>query len=132
MKRLTNGTGDGRQIDLTDEDDKWVRAPLAFEMLNNKIAAAPVLRHFDPDRTPVVVVYASDWAISAALMHVHDGVYMPVNFTSRMLKSNALNYGAGEKGVLARVLHAVGHEVGQGIDSTLDLGMAGAIIRPAR
>ncbi|KAG2908683.1 hypothetical protein PC117_g19867 [Phytophthora cactorum] len=57
-------------------------------------------------------------------MHVHDGVYMPVNFTSRMLKSNALNYGTGEKEVLARVLHAVGHEVGQGIDSILDLGMA--------
>ncbi|KAG2782478.1 hypothetical protein Pcac1_g7559 [Phytophthora cactorum] len=43
MKRLTNGTGDGRQIDLTDEDDKWVRAPLAFEMLKNKIVAAAVL-----------------------------------------------------------------------------------------
>ncbi|KAG3110792.1 hypothetical protein PI125_g9722 [Phytophthora idaei] len=48
-------------------------------MLKNMIAATPVLRHFDPDRILVVVVYASDWEISAALMQEHDGVYMPVN-----------------------------------------------------
>ncbi|ETK79067.1 hypothetical protein L915_15044, partial [Phytophthora nicotianae] len=41
-------------------------------MLKNKIATAPVLRHFDSDRVLVVVVYGSDWAISAALVQEHD------------------------------------------------------------
>ncbi|ETN15080.1 hypothetical protein PPTG_22070 [Phytophthora nicotianae INRA-310] len=70
-------------------------------MLKNKIATAPVLRHFDPDRVSVVVVYASDWAISAALVQEHDGTYMPVTFTSRTLKPNELNYGMVEKEILA-------------------------------
>ncbi|ETO99780.1 hypothetical protein F441_22797 [Phytophthora nicotianae CJ01A1] len=70
-------------------------------MLKNKIATAPVLRHFDPDRVPFVVVYASDWAISAALVQEHDGTCMPVIFTSRMLKPNELSYGMVEKEVLA-------------------------------
>ncbi|ETP31408.1 hypothetical protein F442_19730 [Phytophthora nicotianae P10297] len=86
---------------LTDEKDKWDRAQTAFEMLKNKIATAPVLRHFDPDRVPVVVVYASDWAISAALMQEHGGTYMPVTFTSRTLKPNELNYDMVEKEILA-------------------------------
>ncbi|ETI53999.1 hypothetical protein F443_03141 [Phytophthora nicotianae P1569] len=64
-----------------------------FEILKNKIAMAPVLRHFDPDRVPVVVVYARDWAISATLVQEHDGTYMTVPFTSRTLKPNELNYG---------------------------------------
>ncbi|ETK89016.1 hypothetical protein L915_06823 [Phytophthora nicotianae] len=62
---------------------------------------APVLRHFDPDRVLVVVVYASDWAISAALVQEYDGTYMPVTFTSRTLKPNELNYGMVEKEILA-------------------------------
>ncbi|ETP24184.1 hypothetical protein F441_02781 [Phytophthora nicotianae CJ01A1] len=70
-------------------------------MVKIKIAAAPVLRHFDPDRIPVVVVYASDWAISAASVQEHDGTYMPVTFTSRTLKPNELNYGMVEKEILA-------------------------------
>ncbi|KAG3142146.1 hypothetical protein PC128_g24842 [Phytophthora cactorum] len=70
-------------------------------MLKRKIGSASVLRHFDTDMTPVVVIYACDWSISAALVQVHDGVYMPVNFTSRTLKSNELNYGTAEKEVLA-------------------------------
>ncbi|ETP27896.1 hypothetical protein F442_22818 [Phytophthora nicotianae P10297] len=97
-------TGDEVQaveVRLTGEKDKWDRAQTAFEMLKNKIATAPVLRHFDPDRVPVVVVYASDWAISAALVQEHDGTYMPVTFTSRSLKPNELNYGMVEKEILA-------------------------------
>ncbi|ETP27877.1 hypothetical protein F442_22840 [Phytophthora nicotianae P10297] len=100
-------TGSGVQADeerlmaQMDERDKWDRAQAAFEMLKNKIATAPVLRHFDPDRVPVVVVYASDWAISAVLVHEHDGTCMPVTFTSRTLKPNELNYGMVEKEILA-------------------------------
>ena len=70
-------------------------------MLKNKIATAPILRQFDPDREPVVIVYASDWAISASLVQEYDGVYMPVTFTSRTLKPNEINYGTLDKEVLA-------------------------------
>eukprot|EP00644_Phytophthora_capsici_P014962 jgi/Phyca11/131647/e_gw1.109.22.1 len=69
----------------------------AFTLLKAKIVATPILRHFDPDREPVVVLYASQWAISAALMQEHDGVYWPVTFTSRTLKTNELNYSTVDK-----------------------------------
>jgi hypothetical protein len=74
---------------------------IAFTMLKAKIASTPLLKHFDPDRIPVVVVYASKWAISAALMQEHDGVYWSVMFTSRTLKPNEINYGIVDKEVLA-------------------------------
>ncbi|KAE9212036.1 hypothetical protein PF002_g18362 [Phytophthora fragariae] len=82
-------------------EDRWTRAERAFTVLKTKIAATPVLRHFDPDRPSVVVVYASKWAVSAALIQEHDGVYWPVTFTSRTLKSNEINYGIVDKEVLA-------------------------------
>ncbi|OWZ07070.1 reverse transcriptase, partial [Phytophthora megakarya] len=55
---------------------------------------------------PVVIVYASDWAVSAVLAQNHDGVYLPVKFTSRMLKPNELNYSIAEKEILA-LLHVL-------------------------
>ncbi|KAE9259444.1 hypothetical protein PR003_g34784, partial [Phytophthora rubi] len=82
-------------------EDRWTRAERAFTVLKTKIAATTVLRHFDPDGPPVVVVYASKWAVSAALMQEHDGMYWPVTFTSRTLKSNEINYGIVDKEVLA-------------------------------
>ncbi|KAE8969380.1 hypothetical protein PR001_g27514 [Phytophthora rubi] len=82
-------------------EDKWARAMTAFTVLKDKLVRAPILRHFDPDRRPVVVVYTSKWAISAALMQDHDGVYQPVTFTSRTLKPNEINYGVVDKEVLA-------------------------------
>ncbi|GMG14894.1 unnamed protein product [Phytophthora fragariaefolia] len=82
-------------------DPRWIRAHLAFGILKGRIADTPILRHFDPDKLPVIVVYASTWAISAALMQEHAGDNHPVIFTSRALKSNELNYGVVEKEVLA-------------------------------
>ena len=82
-------------------EDRWTEAKVAFTMLKAKIATAPMLKHFDPDRPPVIVVYASKWAVSAALIQEYDGVYHPVTFTSRTLKPNELNYGTVEKEVLA-------------------------------
>ncbi|KAE8885265.1 hypothetical protein PF005_g24874 [Phytophthora fragariae] len=66
-----------------------------------------MLKHFDENRESVVIVYASDWAISGVLTQVHDDVYMPVKFTSRTLKPNELNYDIVEKEILAllRVLN---------------------------
>ncbi|KAE8887438.1 hypothetical protein PF003_g28344 [Phytophthora fragariae] len=82
-------------------ENRWTRAERAFTVLKTKIAATPVLQHFDPGRPPVVAVYASKWAVSAALMQEHDGVYWPVTFTSRTLKSSEINYGIVDKEVLA-------------------------------
>ena len=81
--------------------NRWKKAMIAFNLLKAKIAATPILKHFDPDRLPVIVVYASKWAISAALLQEHDRIYWPVTFTSRTLKENEVNYGMVEKEVLA-------------------------------
>ncbi|KAE8985822.1 hypothetical protein PR002_g22523 [Phytophthora rubi] len=95
-----------------EADLRWIRAHKPFAKLKEKVAATPILRHFQPELQPVVVVYANDWAISAALMQEHDAVFHPVMFASRTLKSNELNYGIVEKGVLAllRVLD-LGHNL---------------------
>ncbi|KAE9296909.1 hypothetical protein PR003_g23643 [Phytophthora rubi] len=89
------------QDDRTTVDPKWVEAEAAFSELKKKIAATPILRHFDTEKRPVVIVYASEWAVSASLVQDHDGIYLPVMFTSRTLKQNELNYGIVEKEVLA-------------------------------
>ncbi|GMF33493.1 unnamed protein product [Phytophthora fragariaefolia] len=76
-------------------------AKVAFTMLKAKLVSTPILKHFDPNRTPVIILYGSQWAISAALVQEYDGVYWPVTFTRRTLKSNELNYGVVDKEVLA-------------------------------
>ena len=72
---------------------------IAFTLLKAKISTTPMLKHFDPDRLPVIVVYASKWAVSAALLQEYDGVYWPVTFSSRTLKPNEVNYRMVEKEV---------------------------------
>ncbi|POM58035.1 LOW QUALITY PROTEIN: Reverse transcriptase [Phytophthora palmivora] len=72
-----------------------------LDALKSKIASTPILRHFDADRKAVVIVYVSDWAISAALVQEYDQIYYPITFVSRVLKSNELNYSPVEKEVLA-------------------------------
>ena len=81
--------------------NRWEKAMIAFFLLKAKIATTPILKNFDPDRSPVIVVYASKWAVSAALLQEYDGVYWPVTFSSRTLKPNEVNYGMVEKEVLA-------------------------------
>ncbi|KAE8952367.1 hypothetical protein PR001_g33322, partial [Phytophthora rubi] len=90
-----------QQDDQATADPKWTEAEAAFAKLKKKIAATPILRHFDTEKRLVVIVYASEWAVSASLVQDHDGVYLPVMFTSRTLKQNELNYGVVEKEVLA-------------------------------
>ena len=84
-----------------ERDNRWKEATIAFTMLKAKVATTPTLKHFDPDRPPVIVVYACKWAVSATLMQAYDGVYWPVTSTSRTLKANELNYGVVEKEILA-------------------------------
>ncbi|KAE9278265.1 hypothetical protein PR003_g28575, partial [Phytophthora rubi] len=95
-----------------EADLRWIRAQKSFSKLKEMVAPTPILRHFRPELQPVVVVYANDWAISAALMQEHDDMFHPVMFASRTLKSNELNYGIVEKEVLAllRVLD-LGHNL---------------------
>ncbi|OWY91699.1 reverse transcriptase, partial [Phytophthora megakarya] len=94
-------TSNPENDDLADLDPRWIHAHRSFKMLKEKIAKTAILRHFDPDRQAVVIVYASDWAISGSLMQEYDQVYYPGMFASRTLKSNELNYGIAEKEVLA-------------------------------
>ena len=84
-----------------ENHDRWEKAMIAFTMLKAKIATTLILKHFDPDWPPVIVVYASKWAISAAILQEHDGIYWLVMFSSRTLKANEINYGVVEKEVLA-------------------------------
>ncbi|POM72894.1 LOW QUALITY PROTEIN: Reverse transcriptase [Phytophthora palmivora] len=100
ITQSTKSIGDDKNV-VAEESNKWAEARTAFSILKDKIMTAPILLHFDVDRQPVVVVYASKWAISAALMQEHDGVYKPVTFTSRTLKPNEINYGMVDKEVLA-------------------------------
>ncbi|POM59970.1 reverse transcriptase [Phytophthora palmivora] len=100
IARRTKSTGYDENV-AAEEGNTWAEARTAFAKLKNKIVNAPILQHFDVDRQPVVVVYASKWAISAALMQEHDGVYKPVTFTCRTLKPNEINYGMVDKVVLA-------------------------------
>ncbi|OWY97840.1 reverse transcriptase, partial [Phytophthora megakarya] len=84
------------------ERDRWASVKNAFTMLKAKIIATPVPKQFVPERTPVIMLYANKWAISAALMKEHERGYHPVTLTSRTLKANELNYGVVDKEVLSR------------------------------
>ena len=43
-------------------------------LLKQKRATTLILKQFDPDRPPVIVVYSSKWAVSAALLQKHEDV----------------------------------------------------------
>ena len=73
---------------------------VSFAMLKNKIATEPILRHLNPTKEAVIMVYASEWAISASLVQDYEGLLMPVTFTSRTLKANELNDIIEEKVVI--------------------------------
>ncbi|KAJ0391373.1 hypothetical protein P43SY_009968 [Pythium insidiosum] len=48
-------------------------ARVAFEVLKKKLAETPILRHFDPERRPIVVIYANDWAVASSLLQENEG-----------------------------------------------------------
>ncbi|POM62536.1 reverse transcriptase [Phytophthora palmivora] len=99
IARMTKLTGGDEDV-IAEEGNMWSEARTAFAILKNKIVTAPILQHFDVDRQPVVVVYASKWEISAALMQGRDGIYKPVTFTSH---PNEIKYGMVDKEVLAQL-----------------------------
>ena len=83
---------------------RWEKATIAFTFLNQKKANTPNMIHYDPDRPTVIVVYASKWAGSGALLQKHEEVYWPITFSSRKLKPNEANYGMVKKEVLAQLM----------------------------
>ena len=58
MSGSSDNTLQGGEHDLNDRS-RWERAAIAFTLLKANIATTPILKHFDPDRLPVIVVYAS-------------------------------------------------------------------------
>ena len=80
------------------------------------------------------MVYASICAVYAALLQEHDAIYWFVNFTSRTLKPNEINYGMVERGFSSAGhpgyrLHYVGFTRNQGAHASFDVSLAGKIFR---
>ena len=53
---------------------RWEKATIAFAFPKQKIETTPIIKHFDPNQPPVIVVYASKWAVSAVLLQKHEGL----------------------------------------------------------
>ncbi|KAJ8569048.1 hypothetical protein ON010_g6213 [Phytophthora cinnamomi] len=76
----------------------------SFQALQDKVAAAPILRHFDRTKEIHVMLFANEWALSSTLLQLHDDKLHPVRFCGRVLKDAEMNYHAAEKEVLALLL----------------------------
>lgn len=62
-KRPTSGQG--------ADAPKLEKARKAFEWLRGKMVEAPMLRNFVPEKGVTVIVYANEWAVSAAIVQEH-------------------------------------------------------------
>ena len=102
--RRSQLNGDDNTTTHDENEERWTRFQVAFAMLKNQIAAAPILRYFDLIWEAVIIVYASEWTILTSLVQDHEGQLMPVTSTSRTLKANELNYSMVKKEVMA-LLH---------------------------
>ncbi|KAE8886979.1 hypothetical protein PF005_g25338 [Phytophthora fragariae] len=67
---VTSTEGQQDNQDQATTDFKWVEAEAAFSELKKKIVTTPILSHFDTEKRPVVIVYASEWAVSASLYRI--------------------------------------------------------------
>ena len=81
----------------------------AFDALKESFTSAPVLAHFQPDRQTFIETDASDFAIAAVVSQKDDtGTLRPIAFFARKLQPAELNYGIGEKELLA-IVAAIKH-----------------------
>ncbi|KAG6590563.1 uncharacterized protein IUM83_18356 [Phytophthora cinnamomi] len=92
-----------KEDDFAPEGDLTV-ARRSFQALQDKVAAAPILRHFDRTKDVHVMLFANKWALSSTLLQLHDDKLHPVRFCGRVLKEAEMNYHAAEKEVLALLL----------------------------
>ncbi|OWY96810.1 reverse transcriptase [Phytophthora megakarya] len=77
--------GYGAALYQLKEDDFFdggglVAAKESFSALQRKVADAPILRHFDAKKEVHIMLYANEWALSAALIQMHDDKLHPVRF----------------------------------------------------
>ncbi|OWY93811.1 hypothetical protein PHMEG_00036649 [Phytophthora megakarya] len=76
----------------------------SFDMLKQKVAEAPILRHFDKTKEVHIMLFANEWALSTTLLQLHEDKLHPMRFCGRVLKDVEMNYHAAEKEVLALLL----------------------------
>ncbi|OWZ17180.1 hypothetical protein PHMEG_0008912 [Phytophthora megakarya] len=74
---------------------------MKFAVLPLKVADAPILRHYDRDKTVHVTLFANEWALSSTLLQEHDEKLHPVRFCGRVLKDAEMNYHQAKNEVLA-------------------------------
>jgi hypothetical protein len=91
---------------LLKKDTEWIWSQLeqsSFDALKDLMTQPPVL--FVPDYTKSFLIRcdASGYAIGAALLQEHDGMFMPVAYMSRKLIPAEINYTTTEKECLAVV-----------------------------
>ena len=102
---------------LSDEVLRTRQAPspciAAFEALKVLYASTPILRHANPALEFHVLLYVTDWAVSATLCQLYEGVLHPVRFCGRKLKGAETRYTRWEKEILAllRVLKVCYYEL---------------------
>ena len=102
---------------LSDEVLRARQAPspciAAFEALKVLYASTPILRHANPALEFHVLLYVTDWAVSATLCQLYEGVLHPVRFCGRKLKGAETRYTRWEKEILAllRVLKVCYYEL---------------------
>lgn len=74
-----------------------------FEDLKKAFTSAPILAHFDVAALTNVKTDASDYALSACISQITDGLLHPIAFDSRKLIAAKLNYKIHNKELLAIV-----------------------------
>ncbi|KAH9110418.1 hypothetical protein LEN26_013756 [Aphanomyces euteiches] len=88
-------------------------ARIAFEELKAAFANLPTLKHAAPDKEVHVLIYTTNWAISATVCQEDEGVLYPIRFCGRVLKGGECRYEGWAKEILAllRVLKTCFFEV---------------------
>ncbi|OWY96295.1 hypothetical protein PHMEG_00033470 [Phytophthora megakarya] len=73
-------------------------------MLKQRVAEAPILRHFDKTKEVHIMLFANEWALSTIFLQLYEDKLHPVRLCGRVLKDAEMNYHAAEKEVLALLL----------------------------
>ncbi|KAH9102661.1 hypothetical protein AeMF1_020789 [Aphanomyces euteiches] len=72
-----------------------------FDDLKLAYASTPILKHANPELAYHVLIYTTDWAISATLCQEYDGILHPVRFCGRVLKRSEPKQPMWAKEILA-------------------------------
>ncbi len=86
--------------ELTRKDVKWdwrAEQQAAFEKLKSAMISPPILRLPDPSKPYLLRTDASGFAVGAALLQEHDGMWMPVAYYSKKLSKAERDYTTTER-----------------------------------